>query len=71
MRIPARALKYCTLALGVAALAGAALLVAPPRGSAHGGGYLDFTGPGSGYLEVPTTRPSTPSAPSQSRPGST
>jgi hypothetical protein len=53
MRIPARALKYCTLALGVAALVGAALLLAPSRGSAHGGGYLDFTGPGSGYLEVP------------------
>ncbi len=53
MRIPARALKYCALALGVAALAGAALLLAPSRGSAHEGGYLDFTGPGSGYLEVP------------------
>jgi hypothetical protein len=53
MRLHARALKYCSLALGVAALAGAALLLAPGRGSAHGGGYLDFTGPGSGYLEVP------------------
>ena len=53
MRIPARALKYCSLALGVAALAGVALLLAPARGSAHEGGYLDFTGPGSGYLEVP------------------
>ena len=54
MRIPARALKLCALALGVAALAGAALLLAPGRGSAApDAGYLDFTGPGSGYLEVP------------------
>jgi hypothetical protein len=54
MRIPARALKFCALALGVAALAGAALLLVPGRGSAApDAGYLDFTGPGSGYLEVP------------------
>jgi hypothetical protein len=52
MRRPARALKYCSLAIGVAAIVGVALL-APSGGSAHEGGYLDFTGPGSGYLEVP------------------
>jgi hypothetical protein len=53
MRVPARALKYCWLAIFVAAIVGAALVLLPGRSSAHEGGYLDFTGPGSGYLEVP------------------
>jgi hypothetical protein len=54
MRIPARAPKYLLLAVGIGVLAVVALLLATQRGSAqHDGGYLEFAGPSSGWMEVP------------------
>ena len=41
------------LAILTVAVAGAALLWPARSGSAHQGGYLEFTGPDSGYLQVP------------------
>jgi hypothetical protein len=54
MRTPARVSKYFALAAGIGALAAFALLLATQNGSAqHEGGYLEFTGPDSGYMEAP------------------
>jgi len=45
--------KYFALAAGAAALAVVALLIEPEGGRAqHEGGYLDFTGQSSGWMEV-------------------
>ncbi len=53
MRIAARTPKYFALAVGLGALAIVALLLATESGGAqHEGGYLEFTGPGSGFMEV-------------------